>query len=1136
MDGSDSARDAPASITCDPTNYDWYELDQDGKIFPYSFRFRISDSCLLPLEPPGQRRREINTTIARSIETAPGLPDIANGTAYNTWRSQPSPKTNLPNVPTTDAPLVDTADLTSARSADLRAKRPKAKDRDVVDSMCHETMMRLSNELMPILEPDADTLLYIGVPPQVAGQTDYEYAYICRQFRRPYLLRSDTLRKLDSAKFNDLLGPKSARTQRRLQKAGIHKLVLEPAKIKYFVDLSPNIHDDEGMVLLTQLSAPSSVLAWHKSARRFNIDTTHVCGRDAFDVPAKPIYSNKSQAEPVPEPEDKTPKTEEVSVIRTVAREGCSPSEKKATAHDLPEEDDYSQLRHYTAIARLLHAIAGNDPKLNSAPKLWTFCMLAKFFDCAKNNLINRWVTDWLIQCNNLNFVQVNPSASYRLGMAIEAIWLVRTGFSIIVGQKAFANTAPDLKEPSAFPFQPANKITEDLDDDDINRVDHAASALVRRVRDALYELLRENGAWLTHANPGSALGRLYAISLGDPNARSAVKVAQTSLDRYIRRLLCNAFIEVDYTKKNTGDLLKSANNITALYNDIPALARPLTLQFWEALKKEDFTIDHAETHYLGNRNYWARTLETLIHEDVIAPEIADIPYVSKWQLLEAVEYLSNLDSYPYATNAENSPKKKVKLSPQQNRTSYSPAVVNDVQSSLRTTPPGKPVLKPKEASTSKFHDVPTQPTHKWESESDWDEHTETFIGTPNYSEDEEWEDLLVDPQMQQKPSVAARSAPAQDLPVRTKPSFITTPVTANVAPLEQHYGSTLDANVSVNLYPYGYGNPNPPQPDNAPHLVRARQQPAMKSKSCESCSLRQIECNEGCPECGQCTRMGHFCEQVPSQHLRSEQSESSRANLDRYTPATPSQNPQYGGWSVPPIKSVFAVADGKNESRDVHLADSTSIRTAAMFSKSDTKPDDVLRAIKDRMEQRQSQFAFQSPKLRVANPEIPDIAQPATFLQQKEVSRPNTSFSFLSSNLFLEVHNRVGAFVRPLLTPGYVADGSCAYDIPTNEVGVLTSLSQDEYKYLPLWAGGNDDGTGGVFDDGDEIPEAPEVEDGGFRGGAMGIIPGVGSSVGGSMAGSEFEEIMTEVGVSTVGKASRIATDGEETVMSMDE
>ena len=38
----------------------------------------------------------------------------------------------------------------------------------------------------------------------------------------------------------------------------------------------------------------------------------------------------------------------------------------------------------------------------------------------------------------------------------------------------------------------------------------------------------------------------------------------------------------------------------------------------------------------------------------------------------------------------------------------------------------------------------------------------------------------------------------------------------------------------------------------------------------------------------------------------------------------------------------------------------------------------------------------------------------------------------------------------------------------------VLRCLTEKECKYLPLWAGGNDDGSGGVFDDEIPVPHAP--------------------------------------------------------------
>ncbi len=43
---------------------------------------------------------------------------------------------------------------------------------------------------------------------------------------------------------------------------------------------------------------------------------------------------------------------------------------------------DYCPIRHRAGIERLLQVIEGKSPRLDSAPKVWTVVMLAKYFDC----------------------------------------------------------------------------------------------------------------------------------------------------------------------------------------------------------------------------------------------------------------------------------------------------------------------------------------------------------------------------------------------------------------------------------------------------------------------------------------------------------------------------------------------------------------------------------------------------------------------------------------------------------------------------------------------------------------------------------------------------------------------------------
>ncbi|KAJ5611329.1 hypothetical protein N7510_008048 [Penicillium lagena] len=93
--------------------------------------------------------------------------------------------------------------------------------------------------------------------------------------------------------------------------------------------------------------------------------------------------------------------------------------------------------------------------------------------------------------------------------------------------------------------------------------------------------------------------------------------------------------------------------------------------------------------------------------------------------------------------------------------------------------------------------------------------------------------------------------------------------------------------------------------------------------------------------------------------------------------------------------------------------------------------------------------------------------------------------------------------------------------------LNTLCVLTDNEYRFLPLWAGGNDDGTGGVFTDHD----IPIMETGGFS------TPGPAVRTG-SLASTQdsFSEINPSDSQSTIQRASHEATNSHVSeVMSVD-
>lgn len=125
------------------------------------------------------------------------------------------------------------------------------------------------------------------------------------------------------------------------------------------------------------------------------------------------------------------------------------------------------------------------------------------------------------------------------------------------------------------------------------------------------------------------------------------------------------------------------------------------------------------------------------------------------------------------------------------------------------------------------------------------------------------------------------------------------------------------------------------------------------------------------------------------------------------------------------------------------------------------------------------------------------------------------TSLSVLKTQLRAYIFRYAQQLAEP-------ADGEMVPEL----ADTLTSLTENEFKYLPLWAGGNDDGTGGVFLD----HEIPMVDGCGFS--APGPVIHTGSA-----ASSEDSFAMLDRSdyESTTQAASHRATESHQTeVLSM--
>lgn len=920
------------------------------------------------------------------------------------------------------------------------ATNTRAIDHAVQDTFA-QLLSRLSNQLVPIVEDAADTLIYLGTPPQLPDQLDYEHEYIVQQFERPYLMRSSTLRALSSSKFDKFLGPMSARTERRLKKLGVHKFVSNLDTIKYYIDLSPAINDDEALIQITELTAPQGALSWHLHAADFGVSVSHVCGKDRLEIPPKASFNTQIARESRLgsvdfEMPDQLEGQSEAAVKLTDI-----PDEKQKSLYDLPLEEEYSSLRHHVAIARLLHAIVGNDPRLNSAPKAWTFCMLANYLGCAQSPRVNTWVTSWLLQEGNINFVQMNPDIAYRMAMSMQSVWLLRCTFTIMVGQQAALEGAVDGQASPLTSNRTAHHVASCLDDDEINRIDHAASTLIRRVKSALLNVTSHPGVWHFEGVFGSEMAKLNNIDLVDSEIQGVHETVIQHLKSYFQRMMLMTLSDA-YDLSGKGPSPQRLCDVPEIYAQSPPSVKILCRFFWENLRHEEYTRDYVDSN--KNREIWDRTLLHLQQQDFVPDN--DIAYVSKQQCLDVIRELNKLVQHLIHMEESDAHSKAIS------------AVTSRIK---------------QEQQTQRYRDFmalqPNSPAKKRKTSED----TPSTPSSYRFDKDE----LLATRDDSEEKKHMDRSWNA-----------------GTFAEAHANDGKSITERDPYRASSTGEGT----------HLQTAR-----LSDQEHALSLRfdQSILASATPSL-----------QVSLQGLPFRQKQPPRSQ-----PVIPDTHQLIPVGTIEQRREMSSDTISHAYTNDSALDDGDAEpSTFSISSKRAHTSDDF------------SSIPQDNDTLAATTRNVIDPNKPLGLDHSYDTRHRTIDGMTLLGSISRHIKTRL----EPMVTPGYVTDGTCDFDIPVNRIPTLLCLTEDEYKYLPMWAGGLDDGSGGVFDDGMEVPDAPDTAEGGFRGGAIGIIPGIGSSLGGSMAGSEFEDIGTDVGISTVGKASRYATDGTatETVISLDD
>lgn len=344
-----------------------------------------------------------------------------------------------------------------------------------------------------LLFDDGDTLVYIDPPPENT----------CRKLSKSstttHRIHSEKLLSTGSAYLTKLFHP---RCQKRVAKQrGFHQGSL-PLGIKYLLDLTPPILEDDAIILLTEISCPSGIRTWASQKSLWRLPVSCVGGKDICE----PVEDeDKDTTKPSP-PLSTSPAEEYIEAplkdpdfigLPDFQDEGLPDAAIIGKPTSLPVE--YSPVSHREGIERILHVLEGLSISLDTPSKLWTFFAIAKVFDIATVPTVSGYILSWFYQTSNTKFIEIHPEIAYRVACGIKSSELCRHAFLSLVGDEALLYTirTADLRPTHNYIEHFAHsRINGFLDDIEVQRIEYASKSFADDLIDQFLQLAGVEMSW----------------------------------------------------------------------------------------------------------------------------------------------------------------------------------------------------------------------------------------------------------------------------------------------------------------------------------------------------------------------------------------------------------------------------------------------------------------------------------------------------------------------------------------------------------------------------------------------------------------------------------------------------------------
>ncbi|KAL8760484.1 MAG: hypothetical protein Q9184_003328 [Pyrenodesmia sp. 2 TL-2023] len=411
------------------------------------------------------------------------------------------------------------------------------------------------DELPRVDDHNGDTWVFIDPAAQQPEQTDREYEAYVERYAKPMIVKSTTLKQLRSSFFDERLKPSyQFRIKRR---RGLQQRL--PLQIKYVIDLTPPTEGDEAAWLLSELCCVDGVRHWSQAHTRWQVSNTLVGGRDEFT-------GNRSDDVPLPE---------------------------------------ICPIRHRACIERVLNGIRGFDPKLDSAVKVYTTFVVARFFDITHSTLTD-YIVRWIRAPPNTLFIEALPEIALKIGDGLQCLELIRDSFAILVGEEALEM----LREKPGAGYTIYGRKKNDVPEYYRTRIEYASKSFLDRVLKAFEDLTEYDMRWMDN------LAELKKLP-SDVNQTLApvVNELKTALKAYVRgtilTILHSELLWAPSLQLGSagGDSLYPRISRQEFSASLDVKKRIMTSTCWQALQEPRFYYSSNNLDNASNLTVWRGTV-----------------------------------------------------------------------------------------------------------------------------------------------------------------------------------------------------------------------------------------------------------------------------------------------------------------------------------------------------------------------------------------------------------------------------------------------------------------------------------------------------------------------------------------------